>query len=282
MSTVEGIKTQATVDTSDTSWTRWHTLGLFGTLAAIALFGLLMPVEKILLIWLLIMGALALFSMIAGHGITGQFWFGWLIDEQNKMSLSRLQMFLWTIVVLSAFLTAALVNIKNGYINSALDIAIPEQIWLAMGISTISLVSSPLILSGKKKEEPNEKTMGKMLVQRKLLAPNATETDKARVEESHSIGKLYRNKAPSDARLYDLVRGEETSNAAVLDLSRLQNLFFTLILLGAYAANLGGYLANHAATKSALDQFPALSASAIALLAISHAGYLGSKAIGKQ
>jgi hypothetical protein len=282
MNTAEGVNATTSTDVSSTSWTPWHTFGLLACLVAIALFGFRIPVEKIILTWLLILGALALFSMIAGHGITGQFWFGWLIDEQNKMSLSRLQMFLWTIVVLSAFLTAALANIKNGHIDSAVDIGIPEQVWLAMGISTTSLVGSPLILSGKKKEEPNKKTMEKMLVQRKLLPADATETDKARVIESHSIGRLYRNEAPSDARLYDLVRGEETSNAGVLDLSRLQNLFFTLILLGAYAACLGSYLVDHAATKSALDQFPALSASALALLAISHAGYLGSKAIDKQ
>jgi hypothetical protein len=40
--------------------------------------------------------------------------------------------------------------------------------------------------------------------------------------------------------LPDLIRGEEVGNASVLDLTRLQNLFFTLILMGAYTANLGG------------------------------------------
>src|SRR5262249_51624542 len=115
MGTLEAIGTPTKPAALNANWTRWHTFGLLGTLAAIVLFGFLIPLERIFLIWLLILGALVLFAMIAGHGITGQFWFGWLIDEQYTMSLSRLQMFLWTVVVLSSFLTAAIVNIKKGY-----------------------------------------------------------------------------------------------------------------------------------------------------------------------
>jgi hypothetical protein len=267
-------------------WESKHTVGVLATLAAIALIGLLMPVEKVFLTWLLTMAGLALFTMIAAQGLTGVFWLGWLIDEQYTMSLSRLQMFLWTVVVLSGYLTAALVNIKMGYSNVAVDIAIPQEVWLAMGISTTSLVSAPLILSKKKNETPKEESKEAMettAVRLNLVDKNASPEQKAQVMDSHSVGKVFKNNDPKDARLYNLVCGEETNNFGILDLSRLQNLFFTLILVGAYAVSLGSYLANQtAASAFPLNAFPEISESAVALLAISHAGYLVSKAGDKQ
>jgi len=283
MSTYANVETPTVVGSSIAKWTTWHTFGLLGSLAAIALFGLLMPVERVFQTWLLTMAGLTLFAMIAAHGLTGVFWLGWLIDEQYTMSLSRLQMFLWTVVVLSAFLTAALVNIKMGYYDSAVAIAIPQNVWLAMGISTTSLVSAPLILSRKKNETPSQEKMETNAVRLNLADENAAPAEKEEALKEHSMGKVFVNKKPEDARLYNLVCGEETSNFGVLDLSRLQNLFFTLILVGAYAANLGSYLAgNVAASAFPLNAFPALSESAIALLAISHAGYLVSKAGDRQ
>lgn len=267
-------------------WTGWHTFGLLALIVAIALFGLLIPVKQILWAWLLTLVALVLFIMLAGHGITGRFWFGWLINEQYRMSLSRLQMFLWTVVVLSAFLAAALANIRGRHFDTAVAIAIPEEVWLAMGISTTSLVGSGLILGEKKKKEPKREDAARGLVSLGLLSKDEADipdkVDKAKSE--HLSGVLQRNKEPKDARLYDLVRGEEVTNADVLDLTRVQNLFFTLILIGSYAGSLGSILVSAAGTisTSPISKFPEIGASAIALLSISHAGYLTAKVVPKQ
>jgi hypothetical protein len=263
----------------DKKWTGWHTLGLVGIVVAVALLGLLIPQTQILWAWILSLVALLLFAMLAGHGITGRFWLGWLINEQYRMSLSRLQMFLWTVVVLSALLTAALSNIRAGHADTALAIAIPEEVWLAMGISTVSLVGSPLILQGKKEKKTNEKEAEKTAIRLGLLAEDASPKEKEEVAEEHSIGQLDRNGKPQDAHLYDLVRGEEVGNADVLDLTRLQNLFFTLILIGSYAVSLGAILKS---AKGVISAFPEIGQSNLALLAISHAGYLVSKAVDKQ
>ena len=69
-----------------------------------------------------------------------------------------------------------------------------------------------------------------------------------------------------------------------MDLTRLQNLFFTLILMGSYAGAVGSKLAEVASslTPQSFAQFPELGASNLALLSISHAGYLAAKAIDKQ
>jgi hypothetical protein len=61
-----------------------------------------------------------------GHGITGRPQ-GLLIDERRKMSLSRLQLVLWTVTILSGLLTAAVSNI--GVRTAApLAIVIPSQV----------------------------------------------------------------------------------------------------------------------------------------------------------
>ncbi|MCK4458266.1 MAG: hypothetical protein KAT13_01350, partial [Methanosarcinales archaeon] len=93
--------------------------------------------------WFSVMALMTLSIIIAGHGATGR-WAGLLIDERNRMSLSRLQMILWTAIILSGLLVAALSNTTLGA-KDPLAIALPEELWMLMGISTASLVGSPLI-----------------------------------------------------------------------------------------------------------------------------------------
>jgi len=265
-------------------WKWYHSFGLLAVIVVTCLVGWLMPASEIQLTWLLTLVALVMFTLLISHGVTGRFWLGWLINEQYRMSLSRLQMFLWTVVVLSAFLTSVLVNIKAGYLANALDITIQKELWIAMGISTASLVGSPLINSQKKRKKTNKAEAEKTSIRLGLLAEGANKAEREAVTTKHYNGQLYRNENPQGARLSDMVCGEETSNADVVDLTRLQNLFFTLILIGTYAANLGNKLVSDASTISEcrIDKFPELGASGVALLAISHAGYLVGKAVDSQ
>lgn len=278
----------------NSKYTGWHTFGLLAILVAVFMVGLLMPTKNILFAWVIILVLLAFFTMLAGHGITGRFWLGWLINEQNRMSLSRLQMFLWTVVILSAFLTAALSNIRLGDFNTALNIAIPEEVWIAMGISTVSLVGTPLILGKKREQNTNREAAGKTLVLLGSIKSGELKkaNDPANIAsgetkeinntiDAHADGQLFVNEKQADAQLVDLFMGEEVGNAATLDLTRLQNLFFTFILVGSYAASLGNLIAM-TSTSTPISEFPEIGASSIALLAISHAGFLVGKAVDKQ
>ena len=67
------------------------------------------------------------------------------------MSLSRLQMFLWTVLVLSGLMTAAISNVATNQ-TDPLTIALPQELLILMGISTTTLVATPLVLNPKKKE----------------------------------------------------------------------------------------------------------------------------------
>src|SRR3954453_12067519 len=91
-------------------WMTWHSFCLILDIAGIVLVGLLVPWRARLWIWLATMALLAAIALIVGQGVTGS-WRGILIDERNKISLSRLQSFLWTVLVLAAIYAAAMSNI---------------------------------------------------------------------------------------------------------------------------------------------------------------------------
>jgi hypothetical protein len=123
--------------------------------------------------WLIILGcmivAFGVIGLSRGMGLSGI-----LIDAgRNMMSLSRLQIVLWTCVILSAFLTTALGRIgdyayrPSGYECSPpaeamegeapaepecaepLGIQLPAVLWALMGISMTTAVASPLLKANK-------------------------------------------------------------------------------------------------------------------------------------
>lgn len=246
------------------NWKWYHTAGVFVLLVAIFLVGWL--VTSKLVAWLCTLVFLVLFTMLVGQGITKRF-LGVLIDERFRISLSRMQLLLWTVVILSGYLTAALANLSSGQ-TDPLIITIPGQLWALMGISTTSLVGSPLIKSNKKTQNPDTTQFNKTKVGLKKLG---VDPDKVKND-----GLIVENDSTDDAKLSDLFKGEETGNAAVLDLAKIQMFFFSVILVFSYAAVLGNMFCEFA-TK--ITKFPALDSGMVALLGVSHAGYLTNKAI---
>jgi hypothetical protein len=140
---------QTAITQSSSRWTGVHSILLFVLILAIALVGISsglvlswvgLPSTSRLVAWLIVMGLVVATIVLIGHGITGQVT-GFLIDARNKMSLSRLQLFLWTSVVLSAFLSIAIINLTSGR-PDPLNIEVPVQVWGLLGISTGSLVGA--------------------------------------------------------------------------------------------------------------------------------------------
>ena len=238
-------------------WTAWHTFALLIIIAIMVLTGLLFPIRARLWTWVVTLVLLGVFAAIAGQGITG-LWRGLLIDERNKISLSRLQMTLWSIVVLSGLLTAALSNVALGQPNP-LVIAVPSELWLLMGISTTSLVASPLIKSTKRSLAADEQEKGRTfaLLAKQMAVENIDDTVANR-------GQLVINKRPEAAQWADMFRGEETGNAAHLDLGKMQMFYFTIVLVLAYAVALGTAFAS---SDARISQLPAVDSSMVALLA---------------
>ena len=264
-------------------WSGWYSFALLAIIVAMIAVSILMPLQYIRFTWLLNMAMLALFVLVTGFGVTGRL-SGVLIDFRFRWNLSRLQMVLWTIIILSAFFTIAIWNIFSKQ-TEPLAIKLQEELWLLMGISTTSLIGSPRIISNNRGKKVNENETKKILSNLTFMRSMDTEInlepDKISKENLtyKNFGPYVANKNIKDAGAIDLFKGEETENAAQLDLGRIQMLYFTVITLIAYAVSLYQMFSNVAETGGKITQFPVLSGSMIGLLAISHGGYLVNKAI---
>jgi hypothetical protein len=317
------------------NWIFRYMLAAIGVVIAIVvvIFAAFRTFIPPLFTWIILLGLFSLLAVLVSRAYTGR-WLGLIIDDRNKYSLSRLQMVLWTVIVLSAFLAAVLANVLlqvmvyvdgavapprilyfpvgsrvvdaltqigivdpqftegQGYLSSPdvdlsqlnlsaslhdgehiyipragetlsqmiptsdnqtqgqttlepttpLSVEIPSEVWLLLGISTTSLVASPLIKSQK---------------------ANVIQTNEVR----------------SEAKLSDLFTGEEESNYLKLDLAKLQMLFFTIIVIGAYGVAVASLF--NRSLQSAITSLPALDGGVVAMLGVSHAGYLTNKAIPK-
>jgi hypothetical protein len=249
---------------TSSTWTGWHDISLLVILAALGLVGVLVLPVFTQASWLVLLFLLGAFTAVTGHGVTG-LWYGLLVDGRNRMSLARLQMLLWTLLMLSGFLAAALFNIALRQ-PDPLSITVPPEMWLLMGISLTSLISSPLLVKAKKAYPASAEEASRTLTTLKRQVKS-----KMRLE-----GHVVVKEQPEDAHWSDLFRGGEAGNAAYLDLGKVQMFCFTLILVLAYGAALAT-LFNDAATK--IIELPALGPGMVVLLGLSHAGYLANKVL---
>jgi hypothetical protein len=168
-------------------------------------------------------------------------WRGLIIDQRNKISLSRVQLVAWSLLVISAITTEGILNAVWGRQNP-LELAIPSQLWVLLGLSAGTFVAAPLVLASK--------------ADRGNLA----------------------TKAPYEHAWRDIFYGDDTGNADQVDFSKVQQFFFTVVLVMTYAAAIGSLVvtANPAAT---LLTFPALDAGFIGIMAVSQTAYIAYKAL---
>jgi hypothetical protein len=204
---------------------------------------------------------LTAFLLVLGQTLSGTP-FGVLVNERNLMSLSRFQAVVWTLVVIAGYLTMVVARVKAGT-PKAVDVAIPEELWLAMGISSTSLLGSPLVLGGKRQRQPDAEVVKKTALQ---LAEDP------RAIDSQRQGALYANESILDARISDIFQGDEVGNTAHVDLAKVQMFYFTVIAAVSYFMDI-----TMAVLRGDTAELPPLSQGFIALLAISHGGYLVSK-----
>ena len=218
----------------------------------------------IIVVWSIIFLITTGFLFFIGNKINKRY-SGVLIDERNKYSLSRFQIVVWTVIVLSAYATACIYNMWNN-IQNPLSIAIPEELWLLMGISTTSLVGSPLILSTKTgKPDKKERDRNKRILNPKKVPKDEKQTNK---------NLIMVNETPQGASVSDMFRGDETGNFAQIDISKVQLFYFTLLLVIVYTVALANKFIYD---PGKITEFPPLDMGMIALFGISNAGYLTYK-----
>ncbi len=262
------------------------------------------------LTWLVIAILMLIMMAIIGESLNKGL-LGILIDSRNMMSLSRLQIVVWTVLILSAFVTVTLARVSDSRFNpdgyacppaetaqgetgsepecaDPLGVQLPALLWTLMGISVTSAVASPLLKTAKarrteeddrkqtraanSREEPDgAATYGNVLKKTKRGDPRAAK------EPVENQGALVRKTSWRDARLSDIFMGEEVSNFMYVDVAKVQNFFFTMIAIVAYAVALAVAM-SAASSLAAFFAFPNLPSSLIAVIGISHGGYLTDKA----
>lgn len=247
-------------------WSWPHTAGLLLLTLLVLVLCSWVPGGHWAALWWWVMLLLALIAVIVGQGITG-YWRGILIDERNKMSLSRLQLALWTILIVSALLVLFFWRLRTRGIGDPLAIGIPTEVWTLLGISTTSLVGSSLIKTSKKNQPRNldEELQTAERVRAQGRDPNTLLV----------TGREVLNDSPAQASWADLFRGDESGNAATASLGKFQMFYFTLIAVVSY----GYLLARMFGAAAPAGVFPDVSAGLLGLLGISHGGFLVEKAV---
>jgi hypothetical protein len=233
----------------------------------------------------LVLSAAAILALVLAAGLALQgLFFGALIDERNRLSLSRAQQLAWTIVLLGGYSVLAVFNVAllAGYARnrSQMDPAgsglglfpsMDATLWAVLGI-TVAI--SPYL-------------------SRRLSFPAVAGTAGVTGQEATVVApavarQFDQNAIASEARWTDLFQGERAADADHVDVSRLQHLVITGLLLSSYIVLLVQYArtidgaAVILALRSGAPVFasmPPVDATFVGLLVLSHAAYLGFKTL---
>lgn len=214
----------------------------------------------------------ALMAMLAAVGVavTGQR-VGVLWTSRNTYSLSRLQVTMWTLLVLAALAAVAALRAQGLFVDQApaglagaLAIAIPNELLAVMGISILSAAAAPAILSVKSRSDT--------ATSRQIEAAEVRVGGK--VEAMGSVA-VRPDDCPPLVR--DLFQGDEVSKAGTVDIGKLQQAIVTVILWGTYLAMVAGLFVA-GTSQEGVTPLPPLSETFVFLLGISHVGYLAYKA----
>lgn len=191
---------------------------------------------------------------------------GVFVNELNIMSLARFQLVLWTVVVLASYLVYVVTRMRFND-PDALVVEIDWHLYAILGISTTSLLGSGFIGSLKKDKTPDPDATAKSEVSK--IETEAT-------VEFNRQGTLYANSSGKDAKFTDLFQGDEVTNTTHVDLAKVQMFFFTVVTVFTYVLMVARSLRN---PSPELEALPTLPEGIIALMGISHIGYLGNKSI---
>jgi hypothetical protein len=188
--------------------------------------------------------AVLLGTMATAGKISNGSYLGILTDSRGRYSLNHLQILVWTAVLFSLIVGLFVGRLIGHATGGPLGFSIPDSVLGLLGISVGSAVTARAAKAGKSRRRPT------------------------RVAASD----------PRDPpRLGQIILAEEGKLAdKLVDITKFQNLWITLILVAAYVAAAVTQI-RQAASVSELTSLPDIAGTFVTLLAISHAGYLAGK-----
>ncbi|MET9632133.1 hypothetical protein ABZX92_32195 [Lentzea sp. NPDC006480] len=167
-----------------------------------------------------------------------------LRDARGRYSLSRLQVMLWTVVLLSLIAGMAFGRFAAGQVDVA-GFQIPSQVLWLLGISLASAVVAAAVKVVKSTNRPE-------------------------AVAAYPMGK-------EGGKLWEMLTVEEGASAGKsVDLTKFQNLVVTVLLVALYVAQAVSAL-KAVNNPAGIAGLPAFSDAFLVLLGVSHAGYLLGK-----
>ncbi len=231
--------------------------------------------------------SMVLLTISAGLAQKG-LWYGALVDERERISLSRAQQIIWSILLLSALATVTWFKASSGWqitgeTSPGLFPNMDASLWGTMGIT---IAASPL-LSAAIKQIKNERAVGMLQPappaaggeqqpQQPAAAPPANKSSASFAVIQPALTDT--NVSAAEARWMDLISGETVGKQNSLDLSRLQHLMISGLLVTSYGVDLSHALANLSLTAPILTAMPNPGGAFLGLLGLSHASYLAYQA----
>jgi len=213
--------------------------------------------------WVCVVAIFVALSLFAGFLVNGRL-AGILIDDRNRMSLERVQWVAWLIVLLSAYFVQAIWDVAT----SAGFPQMQMQLFGLLGIVSGSPVVSNLIVDSKKRTPVSPTAMANIQATQPLATGDAP-GQKGLMDLNHNV---------DEANWADLYLGEEAANRYVVDVSRLQKLIITILLVFGYVVLLWNTFDPSGAGAFAM---PDVNNEFLGLLGVSHGAYLASKATPK-
>jgi hypothetical protein len=189
---------------------------------------------------------------------------GILIDERNKMSLSRLQIAVWSVLILSAFGAIGLSRV-DASVEDPLAVAIPEELLWILGITATALVGTPLIHRLQSEQPSARDAAGAAAITARIGTGQ------------RMVGRLVTNTTATGAKWTDIFMGEGASTFDHIDVGKVQMFYFTAIAALVYAVSVFHDLGGESLPAS----LPAVSGGLAALLGLSNGAYLVNKAVPK-
>ena len=220
-----------------------------------------------------IIGGIGLLLVSAGLVTQGKI-DGALIDDRNRVSLTRAQLIAWTALLLAGIWAFGLANVGlSGQLFYALHAAdvstqatpvifpqLEASLLALLGISTATPMFSGLILNRER----------------------ATELEAVSPRDSRPEERF----TPRESSYADLFQGETVGKASTVDIARVQHLAITCFLLGTYLTLVwqlageidgAGVVRSVAKGTSLYPIMPVIDATFLELLLFSHAGLVVGK-----
>ncbi len=196
--------------------------------------------------------------------------------KSDRVSLGRMQAFIWTLIIMGGIASALTVNLareceapKDGAeavagacAESPFSIEIPTEVLTLAGITAATLAASTYLTNQGLTAQMNPFRAAQLPPSRSNMAAGYIER-----------GVMAARAAPTDATLGDMVRGKFSSDNSSLDLSRIQFLAITLILAGGYLVALAQGMSSD--VSQTVGSFPPVDTGLNVLLGISAGTFAG-------